>query len=151
MRLLDNKDITWNYKNVERQVIDTYYSIQESWSEGDMRNAKKYMTKQLYENFQSKLEWMEVRKRKNILKKIKLLNVKPISIHDDEDDSKDLIWFYIKGRMVDYTINTETKEIVEGTTRNTSFIEFWEFTRTKNNWVLSKVLQKEEANKIKFE
>ena len=58
---------------------------------------------------------------KNILKKIKLLNVKPVSIHD-EDDSKDLIWFYIKGKMIDYTINTETKEMIEGKIYGTSFI-----------------------------
>ena len=93
MRMLDDKDITWNYKNIERQVIDSYYTIQEAWAEGDMKNAKGYMTKELYENFQSKLEWMEVKKRKNVLEKIRLVNVKPVSVHDDEDDKKDLIWF----------------------------------------------------------
>ena len=152
MRMLDDKDITWNYKMVERQVIDAYYTIQEAWSEGNMKKAKKHMAKDLYENFQTKLDWMEVNNRKNILKKIKLLNVKPVSIYDDEDDSKDLIWFYIKGKMIDYTINTETTEIIEGKTYSTAFIEFWKFTRTKNNtWVLSKILQKEEANKIIFQ
>lgn len=33
--------------------------------------------------------------KRNILKKIKLINLKPISIYDDEDNSKDLIWFNI--------------------------------------------------------
>ena len=152
MRMLDDKDITWNYKTVEKQVIDAYYTIEEAWAEGNMKKAKKYMSKDLYENFQTKLGWMEINNQKNILKKIKLLNVKPVSIHDDEDDSKDLIWFYIKGKMIDYTINTETKEMIEGKTYSTSFIEFWKFTRTKKNtWVLSKILQKEEANKIVFQ
>ena len=152
MRMLDDKDITWNYKNVERQVIDSYYTIQEAWAEGNMRKAKDYMTKELYESFQSKLEWMEVKKRKNVLEKIRLVNVKPISVHDDEDDKKDLIWFYIKGKMIDYMIDTETLERVGGTTKATSFVEFWKFTKTKNNrWVLSKILQQEEANKITFQ
>lgn len=152
MRMLDDKDITWNYKNIERQVIDSYYAIQEAWAEGNMKNAKDYMTKELYENFQSKLEWMEVKKRKNVLEKIRLVNVKPVSVHDDSDDNKDLIWFYIKGKMVDYMINTETLERVGGSTKATSFVEFWKFTRTKDNrWVLSKILQQEEANKITFQ
>ena len=152
MRMLDDKDITWNYKNIERQVIDSYYTIQEAWAEGDMKNAKGYMTKELYENFQSKLEWMEVKKRKNVLEKIRLVNVKPVSVHDDSDDNKDLIWFYIKGKMVDYMINTETLERVGGSMKATSFVEFWKFTRTKDNrWVLSKILQQEEANKITFQ
>ena len=152
MRMLDDKDITWDYKNVERQVIDAYYIIQEAWAEGNMRKAKDYMTKELYENFQSKLEWMEVKKRKNVLEKIRLVNVKPVSVHDDSDDKKDLIWFYIKGKMVDYMINTETLERVGGSMKATSFVEFWKFTKTKNNrWVLSKILQQEEANKITFQ
>lgn len=152
MRMLDDKDITWNYKNIERQVIDSYYAIQEAWAEGDMKNAKDYMTKELYENFQSKLEWMEVKKRKNVLEKIRLVNVKPVSVHDDSDDNKDLIWFYIKGKMVDYMINAETLERVGSTMKPTSFVEFWKFTRTKDNrWVLSKILQQEEANKITFQ
>ena len=152
MRMLDDKDITWNYKKVERQVIDSYYTIQEAWAEGDMRKAKDYMTQELYENFQSKLEWMEVKKRKNVLEKIRLVNVKPVSVHDDPDDNKDLIWFYIKGKMVDYMINTETLEKVGGSMKATSFVEFWKFTRTKDNrWVLSKILQQEEANKIMFQ
>lgn len=152
MRMLDDKDITWNYKNVERQVIDAYYIIQEAWAEGNMAKAKDYMTKELYESFQSKLEWMEVKKRKNVLEKIKLVNVKPVSIHDDEDDKKDLIWFYIKGKMVDYMINMETLERVSGSKRSTSFVEFWKFSRTKDNhFVLAKILQQEDANKITFQ
>ena len=152
MRMLDDKDITWNYKKVEKQVIEAYYTIEEAWAEGNMKKAKKSMSKDLYENFQTKLGWMEINNRKNILKKIKLLNVKPVSIHDDEDDSKDLIWFYIKGKMIDYIINTKTQEKINGSTTPSSFVEFWKFTKTKNNrWVLSKILQQEEANKITFQ
>lgn len=152
MCMLDDKDITWNYKKVEKQVIEAYYTIEEAWAEGNMKKAKKYMSKDLYENFQTKLGWMEINNRKNILKKIKLLNVKPVSIHDDEDDSKDLIWFYIKGKMIDYIINTKTQEKINGSTTPSSFVEFWKFTKTKNNrWVLSKILQQEEANKITFQ
>ena len=78
--------------------------------------------------FKQNLDGMEINNRKNILKKIKLLNVKPVSIHDDEDDSKDLIWFYIKGKMIDYIINTKTQEKINGSTTPSSFVEFWKFT-----------------------
>lgn len=40
-----------------------------------------------------------------ILKKISLIDAIPISINDDEDDSKDYIWYYIKGSMVDYPLS----------------------------------------------
>ena len=150
--MISKKDISWKYKDIEKQVIETFYIVQQSWTNMDMKPAKKFMNKDLYENFKGKLEWMELNHKRNVLKKIKLRNLRPISIHDDEDDSKDLVWFYIKGSMVDYTINTETNEKIEGNNYiSMPFIEFWKFTKNKDKWVLSKILQADESDKIVFQ
>lgn len=94
----------------------------------------------------------KVKNEKNILKKIKLLEASPISIYDDEDDTKDYVWYFIKGRMIDYTINTKTNLIIDSKNTKSTFIEYWKFVRTKDNrWVLSKILQKEDQNKILFQ
>ena len=149
LRLLDNKDITWKYKTIEKRVIETFYIVEEAWTNNDMVKAKDYMDKDLYENFKSKLEWMDINNRRNILKKIRLVNLKPVSVYDDKDDNKDLIWFYIKGKMIDYIVDTKTKSIVSGTTKNKSFVEFWKFVKNDNNeWVLSEILQEDESKKI---
>ena len=151
LRLLDNKDITFKYKTIEKRVIETFYIVEEAWTNNDISKAKDYMAKDLYENFKIKLEWMDVNNRRNVLKKIRLVNLKPVSIYDDKDDKKDLIWFYIKGKMIDYTIDTKTRNIVDGTTKNKSFIEFWKFVKNNcNEWVLSEILQKDESSKIEF-
>ena len=91
--------------------------------------------------------------KRNILKKIKLINLKPVSVIDDEDNSKDLIWFYIKGSMVDYTINTITNEIIDGNNSifGIPFVEYWKFVRKNDKWVLSKILQADEKDKIIFQ
>lgn len=149
LRLLDNKDITWKYKTIEKRVIETFYIVEEAWTNNDMVKAKDYMDKDLYENFKSKLEWMDINNRRNILKKIRLVNLKPVSVYDDKDDDKDLIWFYIKGKMIDYIVDTKTKNIVSGDTKNRSFVEFWKFVKNENNnWVLSEILQEDESKKI---
>lgn len=149
LRLLDNKDITWKYKTIEKRVIETFYIVEEAWTNNDMVKAKDYMDKDLYENFKSKLEWMDINNRRNILKKIRLVNLKPVSVYDDKDDNKDLIWFYMKGKMIDYIVDTKTKSIVSGTTKNKSFVEFWKFVKNDNNeWVLSEILQEDESKKI---
>lgn len=149
LRLLDNKDITWKYKTIEKRVIETFYIVEEAWTNNDISKAKEYMDKDLYENFKSKLEWMDINNRRNILKKIRLVNLKPVSVYDDKDDNKDLIWFYIKGKMVDYIVDTKTKSIVSGDTKNKSFVEFWKFVKNDNNeWVLSEILQEDESKKI---
>ena len=149
LRLLDNKDITFKYKTIEKRVIETFYVVEEAWTNNDIVKAKDYMDKDLYENFKSKLEWMDINNRRNILKKIRLVNLKPVSVYDDNDDKKDLIWFYIKGKMIDYIVDTKTKSIVSGDTKNKSFVEFWKFVKNeKNKWVLSEILQEDESKKI---
>ena len=153
IKLICKKDITWKYKNIEKQVIDTFYMVQNAWTKMNMELAKEYMDDDLYELFRQKIEWMEIGNKQNILKKIRLVNLKPVSVFDDEDNSKDLIWFYIKGSMVDYTIDTETKEIIDGknTIFGVSFIEYWKFVRKGDKWVLSKILQNDEKDKIIFQ
>lgn len=149
LRLLDNKDSTFKYKTIEKRVIETFYVVEEAWTNNDISKAKDYMDKDLYENFKSKLEWMDINNRRNILKKIRLVNLKPVSVYDDKDNNKDLIWFYIKGKMIDYIVDTKTKSIVSGDTKNKSFVEFWKFVKNENNnWVLSEILQEDESKKI---
>ena len=152
LKLLSKKDISWKYKNIEKQAITTFYSVQDSWTNMNMEPSKEYMSKKLYDSFVIKLNFMEANNKKNILKMINLIDIKPVSIYDDEDDKKDFVWFYIKGFMIDYTINIETKEKIDGTEFPTIFIEFWEFTRKgKDKWILSKIRQKDEADTIVFQ
>ena len=83
LRLLDDKDITWKYKTIEKRVIEAFYIIQEAWTNNDISKAQDYMAKDLYESFKIKLEWMDINNRRNVLKKIRLVNLKPVSIYDD--------------------------------------------------------------------
>ena len=115
-----------------------------------MTDATKYLSDELLESFNIKLNWMKHRKEKNILKNITLLKTLPVSVYDDSDNSRDHIWFYIKGKMVDYTINTETMTKTDGSKSTTSFVEYWQYIRKDDRWVLNKILQKNEEDKIAF-
>ena len=80
----DFKDTDWNYKELVKRVEKTYFILQKAWTKNDIKLAKGYLTKELYENYKSKLEWMELGHKKNIFKKIRLLNVYPISVSDEK-------------------------------------------------------------------
>lgn len=151
MKILDDKDDAWKYENVQKQVEKAYFILQKAWTNQELDKAKEYISKKLYDRYQSKIEWMQIRNQKNILKKITLIDASPISINDDEDDSKDYIWYYIEGSMIDYTINIDTKEIVDGENIKTRFIEYWKFCREdKSKWVLCEILQENEKGQIIF-
>ena len=151
LAMLERKDSAWKYKNILRQVKTTYFAVQKAWTQMDLSISKAYMSPSLMENFHSKLSWMQYQGRQNVLKRIKLTDAIPVGLYDDPDDSKDFVWFYIEGRMVDYTIDTHTRMIVEGTTLPSGFEEYWQFTRTPGGgWVLNRILQKDEAEQIPF-
>lgn len=152
MKMLDNKDSAWKYKNILSQVRKTYFSVQNAWNSLNLDDAKEHMSDELYKNFRTKLDWMKYRKQQNVLKNIRLLEVVPVSVYDSEDDSLDYIWFYIKGRMIDYIIDTESQEKISGNDLPEKFVEYWKFTRKENGqWVLDKILQENEKEQIIFQ
>jgi predicted lipid-binding transport protein (Tim44 family) len=132
-------------------VRTTYFAVQKAWSNLDMTPAKRYMSESLFDNFQTQLNWMKLKDQRNILKKVKLKEAIPVSLYDSEDDTQDLVWFYIKGRMIDYTIDTKTNMKIDGSSVAEGFCEYWQFVRREGNtWVLNRVLQKDEGDQIAF-
>lgn len=150
MKQVMKSDNAWKYKNISATVSECYYAVQTAWSNLDMSSAGKYISDELYESFQTKLNWMAYRNQKNVLERIELVNALPVAVYDDNDNTRDFIWFYIKGKMVDYTIDTTTQLKVDGNTTPTTFIEYWQFVRRGNDWVLNKILQKYESDQIPF-
>ncbi len=68
------------------------------------------------------------------MKKIKL------SVLDEIGDKNDKVYMYIKGKMIDYIINTKTNEVIEGNVMSSVFTEYWLFVKNKKGeWALSKI------------
>ncbi len=150
IKQIQNSDNAWKFSDIQKIVEESFYTIQNAWSQLDMTPAKQYMSQELFESFSIKLNWMKLRKEKNILENISLIKALPVAVYDDKDNNRDHIWFYIKGRMVDYTVDTETMIKINGNTTATNFVEYWQFIRKDDNWVLNKILQKNEEDKIAF-
>ncbi len=151
MKLLQKKDSAWKYKNIQKQVTKAYFAIQKAWTALDMSSARLYMSEDLYQSFETKISWIRYKNQRNVLKRIKLLDAVPVSLHDDVWDTDDHVWFYVKGSMIDYTENVETGERIDGSPIPGSFVEYWQFKRTKDDrWVLNSILQEDEAEGIAF-
>ncbi len=54
----DFKDKRLNYKELVMQAEKTYFVLQKAWTKNEINLAKDYLTKELYENYKSKLQWM---------------------------------------------------------------------------------------------
>lgn len=54
----DFKDKKLNYKELVMQAEKTYFVLQKAWTKNEINLAKDYLTKELYENYKSKLQWI---------------------------------------------------------------------------------------------
>ena len=150
MKQMKQSDSAWKYNSISSTGEESFYAIQNAWTAMDMSKASQYMSDDLLSSFQTKLNWMKYKNQRNVLEKIRLVKALPVAVHDDPDNSRDFAWFYIKGRMVDYTIDTNTQTVLEGNTVASSFVEYCQFIRKDDTWVLNKILQKNEENQIPF-
>lgn len=150
MKKLKASDDSFKYKDIKSSVKESFFAIQSARTNMDMTPAKYYLSDELFENMQSKLDWMSFRNELLVLKNISFLSVLPVAVHDEPGEDKDFIWFYIMGSMSDYIINTATQLKTSGDTIPAFFMEFWQFKRKDGHWVLNKILQKDEEDKIPY-
>ena len=58
MKQMTESDSGWKFKNISATVKDSFYAIQSAWTDMDMTPAAKYMSDELFNSFQIKLNWM---------------------------------------------------------------------------------------------
>ena len=61
----------WDYREIQRQVEETYFQVQEYWRRMDVSYGAPYLSQELMEEFDSKIQWMQVRGERWVLQEIK--------------------------------------------------------------------------------
>ena len=147
---LAKKDSSWSLDKIRSQIKISFFKIQEAWMERDQDIAKDFMSEKLYQKHKAQTDEMILKNRKNILEGIKLRELKIVEVADYEDDSRDRIWVYIKGSMIDYAIDTTNNKVVSGDPNEAEhFCELWKYVRRNNNWVLDEIDQKVDISDLK--
>lgn len=138
-------DSFWDEKDLIEKVKDSYFVIQNAWSQQDLITLSYYLTDDLYKEWENKVTWQQFRNERNVLKNVRLLHKSIISVHDDFDNTKDYFWVMIMGKMTDQIVRNQKVESVE----YGAFKEFWKFVRDGDRILLDEILQEDEADLIK--
>ena len=146
MKSFEKPGEEWNPKKMKKYVKHAYFVIQECWRRQDTSYAEKYLSKNLIQNWNSKLGWMEVNHEKPIQERVRFLNAAPVFAFDKEGEEHDRVIYLIHGRMIGYYINIDTGEVVRGKTSPETFYEYWVFIREDGRWVLDEIRQKDEVD-----
>ena len=107
----------------------------------DLETLKDYLTPQLLDAWQTKMNWYEFQGRRNELTNIKLIKQHVVNVYDSENDDEDCFWVYIEGMMDDLTID-EQNQVIES--YDGVFVEYWKFKRLGNRILLDEIRQQDE-------
>ncbi len=146
IRAFEKTDGNWNYKEMQGYVRQAYFEIQECWRRQDVDYAKDYLSRELRENWRTKLAWMEMRDEEEVQEDVRLLSARPVKAKNPEGTEGDHVWYVIHGKMKDYRIRKSTGEFLEGNEKAVAFYEYWKFVYEDERWKLDEIKQKNEIN-----
>ena len=135
-------DKMWNYRNLMATVEQVFFKVQKAWMERNQDLAKEVMSDRIYQKHKLQTDEMITNGTKNMLAKINMAEIMIISVEDYKDNSEDTFSVYIKGSMIDYTIDDKTNTLISGdNSKPEDFKEIWTFIRDKNKWILDEIDQ----------
>ena len=150
MRQYQNFGDNWDIDEIQKQVKNSYFVIQECWKRQDPDYAKDYMSQKCYDDFVMKLGWMQVRNEVPVQKNERLLSAVPVHTFDDLGKDQDYIWYLIHGKMIDYVVDEKTGRMIRGSRKNEAFYEYWKFIHKNDHWVLDEIRQKDDMDIDEF-
>ncbi len=135
-----NTDKMWDITLLENTTEQFFYKFQDAWMKRDLNPIRDMMTSNFYDSYQWQLDGMKTRGEVNMMEDISLSSVNIISCKDYIDNKKDSFTAYIKGSIVDYTINETTNEVIKNSGKESEkFVDAYVFLRAGNKWLADKV------------
>lgn len=116
---IDPKLDTSEFKN---KAFTIYKDIQTAWMNFDTETIRKLTTDEIYNMYSSQLETLKLKKQKNIMKDITLLDSKIIDIK--KEDNVITTSVYLKVKCYDYVIKEATNEVIRGKDKQKIVIEY---------------------------
>ncbi len=136
-------DPIWERNHIKARIEYVFYKVQNAWGERNQDLAKDCMSDRLYTKHKMQTDSMIEKNQIDNMELINLIEVRIVEAIDYKDDSKDTLWAYIKGSMIDYTTDLNTGRVISGKKdKSEEFTELWKFIRGEKDWVLDEIDQK---------
>ncbi len=114
------------------KAFQIYKDIQTAWMNFDTDTIRKLTTDEIYNMYSSQLDTLKLKKQKNIMKDISLMDIKIIDIKKEDDVIS--LSVYLKVKCYDYVIKEDTGETVRGRDKDKIIIEYvMSFVKSASN------------------
>jgi hypothetical protein len=134
------RDRSWSLATLMPRVRQVFDTVQRAWMHRNQALARDCMSEALYLKHKKLTDEMIRCHERNILRQIKLDELRVVGIEDHEDDARDSFCVYVSGSMIDYTIDDRTEYPIKGSVDDPeSFCELWTFVRGPQGWVVDEI------------
>ena len=106
----------------KKMVYEKFTLIHNALSKYDYETLKKNLTNDLYQYYVSQLEILKQIKRKNFMNNFELLDIKIYNVSNEHDLLR--IDVYLNVRMLDYVVDIDTNECINGSNSDKIDYEF---------------------------
>jgi hypothetical protein len=134
------RDRSWSLATLMPRVRHVFDTVQRAWMQRDQELARDCMSEALYLKHKKLTDEMIRCHERNILRQIKLDELRVVGIDDYEDNARDSFCVYVSGSMIDHTIDDRTEYPIKGSVDDPeSFCELWTFVRGPQGWVVDEI------------
>lgn len=110
------------------KAANLYVQMQNDWTAKDIEPLRPYFSDALFTQMERSLKEIVKRGETNMVERIAVLEVTPLGFR--QSAGEDIITLCLRTRIVDYTVNDSTKEVVSGSRNREKFMTYeWDILR----------------------
>lgn len=130
INLIHDKDPNFSEDKIKEKIANLYVQMQDAWQNKKFDSMRPYMTDTLYSQFERQLDELIESDCTNFIERIAVLNVSLSGWRTDE--VHDSIVAIVNTRIVDFTVNDKTGQVVSGSKSAEKFMTYeWTLIRSK--------------------
>lgn len=137
-----NPDVEFSldYEELKQHVKKTFFKMQDARMSRNIDVAKGIVTESLYSDYKEQLEKLKNDNKINVLNQIEINEIRIIGCEDYMEGYHRRFIAQIHGKMIDYTIDELTGDVIENSSMNAdSFTDTYHFIRDNKDWRLDYV------------
>ncbi len=106
-----NSDTSWRLEDLKNHTETVFRACKKARSQKSFEYIKEYLTKDFYEQYQKDVH-QELHEKIDIIKDIKIRNIKMVSLRDFPGRDGDMFAMELWSSMIHYTIDEKTQQFI---------------------------------------
>ena len=123
-----NLDENFSQADLEEKISNLYVQMQQCWTDKNIESLRPYLSDAFYEQMDRQLDTYRKKGWTNYVERIAVLSVNLEGFY--QSGGNDVIVAQVEARIVDYTLDDATDEVVKGDKNKEKFMTYeWELER----------------------